>query len=107
MGLSYISEVSVVGVADDEFGQRVAALVVPRNLEQDITITQLRDDLRSSLSGYKLPTLLVVIPNLPKTASGKVQKGAMRKQVFENSDFKGVIQRFVPREKASIGKPKL
>src|SRR5688572_13409582 len=60
LGLSYISEASVVGVADEDFGQRVAALVVLRE-QQNISISRLRNDLRSSLSGYKLPTLLCVM----------------------------------------------
>lgn len=107
LGLNYISEVSVVGVADEDFGQRVAALIVPRT-QQDITITQLRNDLRSSLSGYKLPTLLCVMEDLPKTASGKVQKAAIRERVFESRDFEGVIQRFVPRKvHAHVAKSKL
>lgn len=83
--LPYINEALVVGVEDDEFGQRVGA-VVTLNPEQSIytttggsgrplSIDDLRNDLRSKLPGYKLPTLLrVVAGELPKGQTGKVQK---------------------------------
>lgn len=94
LGLPYIEEVMCVGVEDDEFGQRVAAAVKLRE-DQDIyacqpnqegrhlTIDDLRRDLRGRLAGYKLPTLLRVLQEeLPKTASGKVQKKLLGPQLF-------------------------
>jgi malonyl-CoA/methylmalonyl-CoA synthetase len=35
---------------------------------------ELRKDLRSQLAGYKMPTMLRIVPELPRTASGKVLK---------------------------------
>ena len=78
----------VVGVADEEYGQRVGAVVSLRDddLAVDfiksrgrkagvLSLDDLRSDLRSRLSGYKMPTILRVIEgDIPKTASGKVQK---------------------------------
>ena len=94
LGLPYVEEVMCVGVEDDEFGQRVAAAVKLRE-DQDIyscqsnqegrqlTINDLRRDLRGRLAGYKLPTLLRVLQDeLPKTASGKVQKKLLGPQLF-------------------------
>jgi malonyl-CoA/methylmalonyl-CoA synthetase len=46
-------------------------------------LKELRDDLRSKLSTYKLPTILRVVPSLPKTASLKVPKILLRKELFE------------------------
>ncbi|KAJ4986238.1 AMP-binding enzyme [Stagonosporopsis vannaccii] len=96
LGLPYISEVMVVGVADEEFGQRVAAVVslqeeeitdsfleVYGNNEYLLTIEDVRRDLRGRLAGYKLPTLLRIAPGeLPKTATGKVQKNVLGPQFF-------------------------
>lgn len=85
-----------IGVEDEEFGQRVAAAVKLRQ-DQDIyapspnqvgiqlTIDDLRRDLRSRLAGYKLPTILRVLGDeLPKTATGKVQKKLLGPQLFPN-----------------------
>lgn len=83
LGLDYISEVMVVGVEDEEFGQRVAAGVVLKDeVNGKLTLDTLREDLRSKLAGYKMPTLLRVVTDLPKTASGKVTKKALTPVLF-------------------------
>lgn len=96
LGLPYISEAMVVGVDDEEFGQRVAALVALQeedlthsfletygNSEHLLTIQDVRKDLRGRLAGYKLPTLLrVASGELPKTATGKVQKKILGPRFF-------------------------
>ncbi|KFX86831.1 hypothetical protein V490_08806 [Pseudogymnoascus sp. VKM F-3557] len=94
LGLPYISEVMVVGVADEEFGQRVGAVVTLRD-DQDIysfgdniegkklSLDDLRKDLRGRLAGYKLPTLLRIIKgDLPKGQSGKVLKKKLGPELF-------------------------
>jgi malonyl-CoA/methylmalonyl-CoA synthetase len=96
LGLPYISEAMVVGVADEEFGQRVAALVSLQeeelsdafletygNSEHILTIEDVRRDLRKRLAGYKMPTLLrITSGELPKTATGKVQKKVLGPKFF-------------------------
>lgn len=87
LGLDYVSEIMVVGVEDEEFGQRVAATI---SLKQDqnttrksLTIAELRDDLRSRMAGYKMPTILRVVQGeLPKSGTGKVQKKILGPQFF-------------------------
>ncbi|OBT71013.1 hypothetical protein VF21_10004 [Pseudogymnoascus sp. 05NY08] len=89
--LPYISEVMVVGVPDEEYGQRVAAavsLLKPDRgapIRTSPTITELRQDLRSQLSSYKMPTLLRVVRELPTTASGKVMKKQLGPELFPNA----------------------
>jgi malonyl-CoA/methylmalonyl-CoA synthetase len=84
IALEYVSEVMVCGVEDDDFGQRVAAAIVLKdeNNASHLILDHLRADLRARLAGYKLPTLLRVISELPKTASGKVMKKALKGQLF-------------------------
>lgn len=90
----------VVGVEDEEFGQRVAAAVTLREDQSEyittplgigegggrrrrLTIEELRQHLRSRLAGYKLPTLLRVVEGeFPKTASGKVLKKVLGPRYF-------------------------
>ncbi|OCK85351.1 putative AMP-binding enzyme [Lepidopterella palustris CBS 459.81] len=96
LGLPYIAEAMVVGVEDEEFGQRVAALISLQEEELNesyfkthgnkdfvLTIDDLRRDLRRRLAGYKLPTLLRTVDGeLEKTATGKVQKKVLGPKFF-------------------------
>jgi malonyl-CoA/methylmalonyl-CoA synthetase len=96
IGLPYVSEVMVVGVQDEEFGQRVAAAITLQGEELTesfrkthggeahlITLNDLRRDLSERLASYKMPTLLRVIEGeFPKTATGKVLKKVLGKQYF-------------------------
>jgi malonyl-CoA/methylmalonyl-CoA synthetase len=97
LALPYIAEVIVVGVADEEFGQRVGAVLTLHEEESSrhefkttygdakhgYTINDLRKDLKDRLAGYKQPTLLrVVNGDLPKTASGKILKKKLGELYF-------------------------
>ena len=46
-------------------------------------MTELRDSLRHELSNYKLPTVLRVVSDLPKTANMKIPKKLLKKNLFE------------------------
>ncbi|KAL4960017.1 uncharacterized protein BDV14DRAFT_211954 [Aspergillus stella-maris] len=92
LGLEYVSEVMVVGVEDEEFGQRVGAVVVLKDGNAKMTIDALRRDLRGSLAGYKMPTLLrVVRGEIPKSGTGKVQKRVLGPRYFPR-DWKGDME---------------
>jgi malonyl-CoA/methylmalonyl-CoA synthetase len=87
LGLDYVAEVMVVGVDDEEFGQRVAAAIVlkPDFQKEGLTLSKLRGDLRGVLAGYKMPTVLRVVEDLKKNATGKVIKKVLVKEYFPNS----------------------
>lgn len=92
MTLSYVGEAMVVGVEDEEFGQLVGAAITVKpsaNISvQTLTLKKLRDDLRSKLAGYKLPTVLRLVEGeLPKGGTGKVQKKALGPQYFPTPDY--------------------
>ena len=101
LGLDYISEVMVVGVEDEEYGQRVAAAIVLRqDLRSLLTIDQLRSDLGDVLARYKMPTLLRVVAEIRKTASGKVIKKQLVHEVFPLEGHPD-IQRWTSSKKQS------
>ncbi|KAJ9486461.1 hypothetical protein VN97_g6876 [Penicillium thymicola] len=80
----------VVGVEDEEFGQRVAATISLKRdqntTRKSLTIAELRDDLRSRMAGYKMPTVLRVVQGeLPKSGTGKVQKKILGPQFFPSN----------------------
>jgi len=62
----------VVGVPDDRYGQAVAAVVQCRE-GRTVELEELREFLRASLSGYKLPRALTLVPEIPRNATGKAQ----------------------------------
>jgi acyl-CoA synthetase (AMP-forming)/AMP-acid ligase II len=75
-----VSRVTVVGIDERAMGERVCAVVVPR---PGVTVTL--DDLRAfaapRLAAFKCPEALVVLDELPETATGKVAKNTVRDQV--------------------------
>jgi acyl-CoA synthetase (AMP-forming)/AMP-acid ligase II len=68
-----VCEVAVVGVADDEFGQRLRAFVVLDD-GREASDTQLKDHVRANLARYKVPREIVFLDELPRNATGKVLK---------------------------------
>lgn len=72
-----IAEVAVIGVADSEWGERVAAAVI-RRPGQALDADLLRAWGRQRLAPYKVPSLIEFVGELPRNAMGKVQKPALR-----------------------------
>jgi len=66
-----VSDAVVVGVPDEEWGQRLEAVVVPRpgsGLDPGV----LRDEVRGTLRGSKTPDRIVCWDELPRTVTGKL-----------------------------------
>jgi acyl-CoA synthetase (AMP-forming)/AMP-acid ligase II len=60
----------VVGVSDERWGQRVAAVVEPRPGEAP-TLEELDEHCRTKMAGYKVPKELHLVPTVPRHPSGK------------------------------------
>jgi O-succinylbenzoic acid--CoA ligase len=67
---------AVVGISDPEWGQRVAALVVPADGAAP-TVETLEAHCRDRLAGYKRPRTIDFAEELPRTASGTVDREAV------------------------------
>ncbi|HQN07849.1 MAG TPA: long-chain fatty acid--CoA ligase, partial [Thermoanaerobaculia bacterium] len=73
---SAVKDAAVVGLPDEEWGERVAAAVVTGGAP--LSLDSLRAFARERLAPYKLPTRLLVLDDLPRNAMGKVTKAAVR-----------------------------
>ena len=66
-----VAEACVVGIPDDEWGQRIEAAVVLHD-GSEATAEQLRDAVRAQLRGSKTPDRIVFRGSLPHTDTGKM-----------------------------------
>ena len=69
-----VQEVAVVGLPDDDLGQRIVAYVVGHGVDPAVLI----DHVAASLSVHKRPREVRVVDELPRNAMGKVQKNLLR-----------------------------
>jgi len=72
-----VDDAAVVGLDDEEWGERVAALVVLAD-SSEVAADALREHCRGHLAGYKLPRTVGFADSLPRTASGTVDREAVR-----------------------------
>lgn len=72
-----VAEVAVVGLADEEWGERVHAFVVALP-ETTVDADRLVSRCRESLSGYKVPRGITFLDELPRNPSGKILKKVLR-----------------------------
>jgi len=72
-----ITGVAVIGVPDERWGEVPWAVVTVKEAAE-VTTQTVRDRLDGLLARYKLPKHVVVVDELPRTASGKVRKADLR-----------------------------
>ena len=71
-----VVEAVVVGVPDEEFGQRLVAYVVPAG-PRAVTPEELIQHVRANLARYKTPRQVVLVEDLPRNATGKVLRSKL------------------------------
>jgi steroid-24-oyl-CoA synthetase len=80
-----VSEVAIVGMSEPVMGERVCAVVVPRDGAHP-SLAGLRAFATERLAAFKCPEALSVTDELPKTATGKVDKKALRAELSDGAD---------------------
>jgi fatty-acyl-CoA synthase len=74
--LPAVEDCLVFGVADERFGQRVAAVV--SQVDPDVPVEDLLAEARTRLASYKLPRQIVTVGVVPRMPSGKADYPAAR-----------------------------
>ena len=72
-----VLEVGVVGMPHEKWGESPHAFVVLRP-EASVTPEELRQFARDNMAHFKVPSWITIVDELPKTATGKIQKYVLR-----------------------------
>ena len=72
-GHDSVKEVAIVGVDDEQYGQRLKAFVVP-NDGASLSYDDVKAYVKDNLAGYKVPREVEFLDELPRNATGKVLK---------------------------------
>ncbi|MDN5853588.1 MAG: AMP-binding protein [Actinomycetia bacterium] len=78
-----VREVAVIGVPDEKWGEMVTALVVT---DEAVTEQEIITHTRKYLAGYKCPKRVEIRDELPRTATGKLQKFKLREPYWKGRD---------------------
>ncbi|EFG74428.1 AMP-binding enzyme [Mycobacterium parascrofulaceum ATCC BAA-614] len=75
-----VAEAAVIGVDDEQYGQRLAAFVV-LNPGSGATVDTLKQHVRENLASYKVPREITVLDELPRGSTGKIQRNELQSRV--------------------------
>jgi fatty-acyl-CoA synthase len=75
-----VSDVQVVGVPDERYGEEILACVILREGAGGLTAEDVAEFCRGRLAAYKVPRRVQVLESFPMTVSGKVRKVELRER---------------------------
>ena len=82
-----VSDVQVIGVPDQKYGEELMAWVVLRPGAEPLTAEAVREFCKGKLAHYKVPRYVHVVEGFPMTVTGKVRKVEMRERAVEILDL--------------------
>ncbi|MGH3793473.1 MAG: AMP-binding protein [Pseudonocardiaceae bacterium] len=80
-----VAEVAVIGVPSQRWGETIKALVVVSEGEH-VTEDEIIKHCKARLAGYKAPTSVEFRQEIPRTATGKIQKFKLREEYWSGRD---------------------
>lgn len=75
-----IRECVVLGIDDEKYGQKIAAVIVP--VEKELTLKEVRDWATDRLPKYSIPSMLKIVDSIPRNSMGKVNKKELTSLLF-------------------------
>ena len=78
-----VEDVAVVGLPDPEWGERVGAVIVRKDA---VDRAELDTHCRERLAGFKIPRTMAFADSLPRTASGTVERDAVRRRLLDHGE---------------------
>lgn len=77
-----VEECAVIGVPDEEWGEKVMAVIVPKE-GATVTAQEIIDFCKARLASFKAPEIVEFVKELPRNQMGKILKKDLREQ-FRN-----------------------
>ena len=74
-----VQECAVVGSPDNEWGEIVTAAIIPKP-SKIIDEKEVKEFLKTRISGYKVPKLIYTVDEFPRSPAGKILKRKLRNQ---------------------------
>ena len=75
-----VAEAAVLGVDDEQYGQRLVAFVVLKP-SGSVTPDALKQHVRSGLANYKVPRQIVILDELPRSSTGKILRRELKDRI--------------------------
>ena len=86
-GISGVHDCAVFGIPDEEFGEALMAVIEPQP-GAGVNVAAIREQLKLSLAGYKVPKHIEIQASLPREDSGKIFKRRLRDPYWERAGRK-------------------
>jgi len=75
----HVLEIAVIGVPHPDFGETVVGVIIADG-DNAPDLETIMLNIHRSLARFKHPQRLIILPELPRNAMGKVQKNALRER---------------------------
>jgi len=80
-----VNDVCVVGIDDQEWGQRVVAFIVAAKTSQTHSLAEWRDHVAETLPRFMAPRQVVLVDSIPRSALGKPQRQALKETLTSHT----------------------
>ena len=82
VGCPGVAEAAVIGIPHEKWGERPLLIVVPKSPAAPPSKETVLDFLRPKIASWWLPDDVRYVPELPHTATGKIDKKVLRKTLL-------------------------
>jgi len=79
-----VHEAAVIGLPDEDYGERVTAVVVPKKDQTETSTEEIMNYCKQHLAGYKCPKQVILVDQLPRNTMGKIQKDVLQKKYLKS-----------------------